>query len=387
MWRMFNYRRQSWARKKKCKLCGKEDVTISEVIGVCVDCLREYPDEALKIAMEAHYESRRKFGLPVTPPQSEEGIRCGLCDVNCRVPIGEKGFCGLVKNDNGKLVRLGGTPDRGVLEWYYDPLPTNCVANWFCPGCTGLGYPKYAVRKNGERGYYNLAVFYGACNLDCLFCQNWSYRQLAAEAKPFMSARELAAHADERVTCICFFGGDPSPQVVHALEVAKIAYTRAREEGRIMRICWETNGHFNKHILKPVVDLSLESGGIIKFDLKAWSSPVYKALTGVDVGNVFENAEYVVLRASERPEVPLFTASTLLVPGYVDEYEIRMIARFLASLDRNIPYSLLAYHPDYMLYDLPPTSIGHARLAERIAKEEGLKNVNIGNKWLLGDYY
>ncbi|MCD6562823.1 MAG: radical SAM protein [Thermoproteales archaeon] len=387
MWKFFNYRKQAWTRKKKCKLCGKEDITVSEVIGVCVNCLRENPDEALKIAMKIHYETRKMFDLPSTPPKIENGIRCSLCDIECRIPREEKGFCGLVKNENGKLVRLGGTPDKGVLEWYYDPLPTNCVANWFCPGCKGLGYPNYAVRKNGEKGYYNLAVFYGACNLDCLFCQNWSYRQMAAKAKPFLSAEELAEYADKRVTCICFFGGDPSPQVVHALETAKIAFNRAQNEGRIMRICWETNGHFNIHILKAVVNLSLRSGGIIKFDLKAWSSPVYKALTGIDIGNVFKNAEYIVSRASERPEVPLFTASTLLVPGYVDEYEIRMIARFLASLDKNIPFSLLAFHPDYVLYDLPPTSVNHAELAIKIAKEEGLRNINIGNKWVLSNYY
>ncbi len=83
----------------------------------------------------------------------------------------------------------------------------------------------------------------------------------------------------------------------------------------------------------------------------------------------------------------MFTASTLLVPGYIDEYEIRMIARFIASLDKNTPFTLLAYHPDYLLNDLPPTSISHAKLAIKIAKEEGLRNINLENKWVLGRYY
>lgn len=116
MWRIFNYRKQAWTRRKKCKICEKEDITISEVIGVCVECLRENPRDVLKIAMKAHYESRKMFDLPPTPPKAEDGIRCGLCDVYCSIPRGEKGFCGLVKNYGNKLVRLGGTPDKGVLE-------------------------------------------------------------------------------------------------------------------------------------------------------------------------------------------------------------------------------------------------------------------------------
>jgi len=102
-----------------------------------------------------------------------------MCSNNCRIGLNEKGFCGLVLNIDGHLARMGGIPERGVLEWYYDPLPTNCVAWWFCPGCTGSGYPKYAYKPGAETGHANLAVFYGACSLDCLFCQNWHYRRMS----------------------------------------------------------------------------------------------------------------------------------------------------------------------------------------------------------------
>ena len=64
-----------------------------------------------------------------------------------------------------------------------------------------------------------------------------------------------------------------------------------------------------------------------------------------------------------------------------------MIARYISSLSKDIPYTLLAFHPDYLLYDLPPTSIRHAKEAFKAVKDEGLRKVNIGNQWLLGDYY
>ncbi len=99
------------------------------------------------------------------------------------------------------------------------------------------------------------------------------------------------------------------------METAKIVYSKARKEGRIMRICWETNGHFNEHILKTVVDLSLESGGIIKFDLKAWSPPVYKALTGIDIGNIFKMLNTLSL---EHLNVPRFHCLQLVHFWFLD---------------------------------------------------------------------
>jgi len=371
--------------RKKCKICGEEGPLISELLGVCIKCLREMPEESLRITFRAHKLSRERYGLPPEPPKSPNGIECGLCANRCRIGEGEYGFCGLVKNEKGKLVRYAGTPERGLLKWYYDALPTNCVAEWVCPGCTGRGYPQYAYLPKAEVGYYNLAVFYGACNLDCLFCQNWHYRELAKSLSPLMSAKELAGKVHDKVSCVCFFGGDPSPQMPHALASSKIM--REKADNRILRICWETNGIMNKELLKEAVELSLESGGCIKFDVKAWDRNIYKALTGVDNKPVFENIKLAAKRLSERDEPPLIIISTLLVPGYVDEEEVRQIARFIADIDPNIPYSLLAFHPEYLMIDLPPTSRRHALRCLEAAREEGLKNVIIGNIWLLGDYY
>ena len=381
---MFEYSRI--LRKKKCILCGKESRVISETIGVCADCLRENAQEALKIAMKAHERSRKRFGLPTAPPRDKDGILCKGCALECRIGNGNIGYCGLVKNVDGHLIRLAGTPDKGILEWYYDPLPTNCVADWVCPGCTGVGYPKYSYSRSGpEYGYYNLAVFYGACNLDCLFCQNWHYRKLASSLSPLVSSEELASHVTPNVSCICYFGGDPSPQMAHAIATSLKALER--NKGRILRICWETNGLMNKGMLKVAVELSLETGGIVKFDIKAWSNAIYKALTGIDNKALWENIKLASQYISERKTPPLIVASTLLVPGYVDVEEVRAIAEFLADIDRDIPYSLLAFHPDYMLRDLPPTSYAHAKRCLTVAKEAGLRNVHIGNIWLLSEYY
>jgi pyruvate formate lyase activating enzyme len=296
---------------------------------------------------------------------------------------GEKGFCGLTFNKGGKLIRMGGSPEQGILEWYYDPLPTNCVAWWFCPGCTGAGYPKHAYKPTAETGYYNLAVFYGACSYDCLYCQNWHYRTIAQKLQPTLSAESLALKADRHVSCICYFGGDPSAQMPHALKTSQIALEKAASEKRILRICWETNGYERKEFALKAAETSLNTGGNIKFDLKAWNDNLNLALCGVSNKPTLKAFRMIGEKFfRQRVELPLLTASTLLVPGYIDSEEISNIAESIARIDPRIPYTLLAFYPEYVINDLPTTSRTQADECLKAAKKH-LEKVRIGNVSLL----
>lgn len=289
----------------------------------------------------------------------------------------------MVFNVDGRLTRRGGTPEKGILEWYYDPLPTNCVAWWFCPGCTGAGYPKFAYKRGAETGYANLAVFYGSCSFDCLFCQNWHYRNLACKLHPVTSAKSLAARADAHVSCICYFGGDPSVQMPHALKTSEIALKQAVSEGRLLRICWETNGYWKREFGLKAAELSLVSGGVVKFDLKTWDENLNRTLCGVSNNLTLDNFRMIGEAFYEkRPSLPVLTASTLLISGYVDDLEVGKIARFISEIDPRIPYSLLAFCPHYVMSDLPTTS---RELAYRCldAAKKHLKNVRLGNIHLL----
>jgi pyruvate formate lyase activating enzyme len=278
---------------------------------------------------------------------------------------------------------LAGTPGEAVVDWYHDPLPTNCCADWVCPGGSDCGHPRYSHARGSERGYKNLAVFYYGCTFDCLFCQNWQWRRgLAAEHRS--SAADLARAVDSTTSCICFFGGDPTPQLPHAIHASRLAVRRARREGRILRICWETNGAMNPRLLRSMADLSIASGGCIKFDLKAHDDSLHRALCGVDNRRTLENFSHLAGRIGERPEIPLLVAATLLVPGYVDAREVRSLAGFIARLDRDIPYVLLAFHPCFQMSDLPTTSRDQAERCYEEARSAGLTRVRIGNLHLLG---
>ncbi|MBW1701241.1 MAG: radical SAM protein [Deltaproteobacteria bacterium] len=365
-----------------CQYCGKSSMTISGTIGFCVDCIRGHFDKVWPEIKHVHQKSRRAYGLPEDPPRVPEGISCSLCVRECSIPEGGTGYCGLRRVENG-LIR-GGRPHEGNLSYYYDPLPTNCVGDFVCPGGTGSGYPRYAVSNGPEYGHMNLAVFYHACSFNCLYCQNYHFKEKTFSSQK-MSAKALARAVDKRTTCICYFGGDPTPQILHALKTSKLALNEAGD--RILRICWETNGALQEPFLTRMADLSLKSGGCIKFDLKAWDEGLHHALCGVTNQKTLENFRALAGWIEKRSEPPFLIASTLLVPGYIDEDEVAGIAKFISGLNPEIPYNLLAFYPHFYLRDLPTTSRAHAMRCKEVAEKSGLKHVRIGNIHLLGEDY
>jgi pyruvate formate lyase activating enzyme len=351
-------------RRSACRLCSRDDRPIASSLGVCLNCVRSRPAAALAAAEVAHAAARRVFDLPPAPPRGEDGVRCGLCAQDCVIAEGERGYCGLREVRDGKIRHLAGTPRAGHLHWYRDPLPTNCVADWVCRG-------------SHQRGKHNLAVFYAACTFDCLFCQNWHYRETDPLSSPKLSARQLADAANPRTYCVCYFGGDPAAQMPHALAASRLLAERD------VVVCWETNGSAAPRLMDRALELSLASGGCVKFDLKAYDETLHRALTGVSNQRTLENLARAAARFGERPDPPPVVASTLLVPGYVDAEEVGRIARFIAELDPRIPYALLAFAPQFTFHDLGTTTRRHAEEAEAAARDAGLTRVRIGNRHLL----
>lgn len=366
----------------KCVNCGREDKLISAFLGLCRGCIlhdfRSFESHVQKV----HQVSREAFGLPPKPPRDEEGIQCTFCFNQCRMRLGARGYCGVRKNEDGR--KISPSPKQGSFSWYYDPLPTNCVADWVCPGGSGAGYPQYAYTQGAEYGYKNLAVFYHGCTFDCLFCQNWHHRDLL-DKKELRTSEDLAQAVDKRTSCVCFFGGDPSPQLPHSIHSSRLAL--AQKDKKILRICWETNGTMNRRFLEEILDIATRSGGCVKFDLKTFHSSLNRALCGRSNEQTLSNFELASSCANMRKNPPLVVASTLLIPGYVERDEVSQIAQFIASLNPDIPYSLLGFFPHFYFKDLPPTSLRHAEECREAALEAGIRRVKIGNIHLLGKDY
>ncbi len=362
----------------RCTICRDSSALIADELGLCLECIRHHPNQVLEVAADAHGRIRHQWGVPARVPDSKDGIQCDICTNRCRMADGQWGYCGLRQNVGGRME--GVSAEKGKLSWYHDPLPTNCVGDWVCPGGTGCGYPTHAYTSGPEHGYENLAVFPYACTFHCLYCQNWHFRHHTLDEK-YVSVEALARAVHDKTACICYFGGDPSSQLPYLLRASQQA--RKRHQNRILRICWETNGAVSKRWRRPMLDSALESGGCIKIDLKAWDENLHLALTGVSNRQTLENFKWFADQAAARQQPPLLIASTLLVPGYIDASEVFQIAKFIASLNPDIPYSLLGFHPDYRMMDLSATSKQHAKECLHAAQQAGVRRINVGNMHLL----
>jgi len=326
----------------KCKLCGNE--TYTDTIPICPKCAKT--EKALEFVSKLHEGIDKIKG---------KGLgKCRLCSNECG--FDDEGLCGLRIVYDGKMRSLVNS-NKAILSYYEDPLPTNCCNAWFCEGSKLKGV--------------NLAVFYYGCNFDCLYCQNWSHKFISE--KNLVTVEEMVKRAmPERVKCICHFGGSPEPQLPFAIKFSEEVLKR-----RKIMICWEWNGAGRTPLALKAAKLSHESNGTVKFDLKAWNPYLHQILTGRSNEQTLRNFEKIFDRY---PEV--LSATTLLVPYYVDEEEVEGIARFISSLSDEIPYSLLIFHPDFRLSDMPITPKSQVKRCYEVAKRY-LKRVHIGNLHLL----
>ncbi len=271
---------------------------------------------------------------------------------------------------------------------YEDLLPTNCCASWFCPGSLALP---------GETKV-NMAVFFYGCNFDCLFCQNESHRHL--QLPPLVSLEDFVSRvkSNPKAECVCYFGGSPEPQLPFALRASKRLLELADGGGgsaddRFVdesggsckarpRICWEWNGCGNPDLVRRAAELSFQSGGVVKFDLKAFDETLSFALSGVSNKRAFENFTMIAKDLFEKRDAPVLTATTLHLPGYVDEVEVGRTAEFISGLSPEIPYSLLVFHPSFCMRDLTITPRSQAAKCLDAAKKH-LNRVYLGNKQML----
>ncbi len=342
----------------RCKSCNIEGPW-SRSLPYCPSCIRNDYQALASDILEVHKRIKRKYNLPETIPH-HHGVKCSFCVNDCSLAKGEPGYCGMRRNIDGTIEG----PDKtwAYLSWYHDPLPTNCVADWVCLG-------------SHNHGYNNLAVFYQGCTFNCLFCQNWHYRDLQTR----VTTEELVRAADPVTGCICFFGGDPTPFALHSCEIARLVLARRRK----MRICWETNGSASTGIMKRWIDYALKSDGCIKIDFKTFSENLNLALCGASNKYTKDNIQLVARAMPQREKPPLLIVSTLLIPGYIDEHELTGMAQFLSSIDKSIPWTFLGFHPHFSFGDMPRTSRTQADAALAIAEAHGIENTHVGNIHLL----
>jgi pyruvate formate lyase activating enzyme len=113
--------------------------------------------------------------------------------------------------------------------------------------------------------------------------------------------------------------------------------------------------------------------GAYKVDLKSFDERHYRQLGGT-LERVAETIRLVHERAIWLEVV------TLIVPGFNDgTAELRAAARFLASVSRDIPWHVTAFHQEYKMTERADATARDLIRAAEIGAEEGLRFVYAGN--------
>ena len=375
-----------------CKFCNRTSNLISSTLSICRDCILEYDWIPVKKQISlVHKQVRSLVGLPEKPPKATKykiKLSCYNCINKCSLSENDVSYCGL---RNVKKIESGELPipskTKGYIHGYTDPNPTNCCNSWFCPAGTSSGYPKYSNYDGPEFGTLSYAAFMYGCSYNCLSCQNASHKLFSKQC--LFDAETLADQIvkNKKITCLCYFGGTPEVQLPFSINIAEkiIEKIKDKNTSRKFRICYECNGTGNKDLMEKCMRIAIKTGGNIKFDFKAYNEKLNIALCGVSNKRTLENFKnladnYFGTRGKDMPEM---SACTLMVPGYINHEEVELIARFISEINPKIPYSLLVFHGDYQMKDLPITPRKQAEKCLKVAREY-LKNVQIGNKFLLG---
>ncbi len=273
-------------------------------------------------------------------------IRCYACGHRCLVLDGHEGICRVRFNHGGILY---------VPHGYFGAIQCDPIEK----------KPFFHVLPG------TLAMSFGmlGCDLHCGYCQNWftsqSLRDPASTAPPIpMTASEFCQLAKKQgASTIASTYNEPLITSEWAVEV----FAEARKHGLLTS--YVSNGNGTEEVLdyiKPWVDF-------YKVDLKSFSDKHYRRLGGT-LEAVLQTIRLLIEKGFWVEIV------TLLIPGFNDsEKEMRGIAKFLAEIDRNIPWHCTAFHPDYKMVNNDSTPIKTLIRVCEIGREEGLNYVYAGN--------
>lgn len=274
-------------------------------------------------------------------------VQCVLCPRKCVLDAGQRGFCTVRINKDGTLYTLGyGNP----VAVHVDPIEKK---------------PFFHVLP-GENAF-SLAV--AGCNMRCLFCQNWQISQ----ARP----DEVAAYdlPPEKVVKEALKSGAPfivytytEPTVFYEymLDIAKLAKAKGLKNG--MHSC----GYINQEPLKEL----LKYMDAVNVDLKGFNPEFYRKMGSMaDIASVLETLKTI------KKEGVWLEITNLVIPGQNDDPKvIRTMCRWIKdNLGSGVPLHFSRFIPSFKLQNLPPTPVEKLEEAYKIAKEEGLKYVYIGN--------
>jgi pyruvate formate lyase activating enzyme len=207
------------------------------------------------------------------------------------------------------------------------------------------------------------------CDFHCPYCQNWTTSQALRDEASLGHFQPLVPegliNAAVRLEADLVVSSYNEPLIT--AEWAVSVFQAAKAKGLLC--AFVSNGNATPEALdylRPWI-------AAYKVDLKGFSDQRYRTL-----GGTLENVKRTIEMVYERRL--WLEVLTLLVPGFNDaEDELKELTRFVASISRDIPWHVTAFHRDYKMLDRPDTTVKDLIRACEIGSEQGLHFVYAGN--------
>ena len=273
-------------------------------------------------------------------------IECLLCPRFCKLGDKERGYCGVRENIGGTYYTLVYGKACSILD---DPIEKK---------------PFFHYLPNSKA----LSIATAGCNVNCKFCQNWEISQFRPEQiqNYDISPRQVAEYALKyKCPVIAYTYTEPIVFYEYMYDTSQ----EARKKG--IRNVVITGGYINP---EPLEDL-IKVVDAIKVDLKAFSQDFYTSYVRGKLEPVLE-AIKTVSKSNVWLEIVY-----LVIPTLNDNSnEIRKMSQWIMKeIGPDVPLHFSRFYPMYLVKNLPPTPVSTLEKAQKIALEEGLHYVYIGN--------
>ena len=276
-------------------------------------------------------------------------VRCISCAHRCLISEGGLGICGVRKNIKGKLYL---TVYGRVISKNVDPVEKKPLYH-FLPGTFA----------------YSIGTF--GCNFRCGFCQNYDISQ-AQESESYlegvfgesMTPKQVVDEAI-RTKCksIAYTYNEPTIFIEYVKDIAVLAKKKGLKNILV------TNGFMTKECMN-FVGKYIDAMNI---DIKGFTEEFYMKNCKAKLQPVLDT-----IKLAHKKGIHI-EITTLLIPGENDsKKELEGIAKFIASVDKNMPWHISRFFPMYKMLSKEVTSLESLKMAEKIGKKY-LKHVHIGN--------
>jgi len=275
-------------------------------------------------------------------------VQCYLCAHFCLIKEGDFGFCAVRQNKEGVLYTYA---YGKIIAAQVDPIEKKPLYHFF------PGTESFSIATIG-------------CNFRCGFCQNWQISQAnfkqggLSSGEPYEPGQLVDLAIKSGCKSISYTYTEPTIFFEFALDTAKIA----KDKG--LGNVFVTNGFMTKDCLE-MIGPYLDAANV---DLKFFKDESYKKICSGRLSPVLDSIQ-LLNKLGVWVEV-----TTLVIPGENDSREeLGAIAEFISGVDKNIPWHISRFHPDYKFTQRNSTPEDIIRTAQELGRKCGLNYVYAGN--------